>query len=360
LEWKVHYLFRIRLLEPSVDDLEVVAVFRNDQSSILRRQLFVFVVVASFGIPAANAQSEISDVHSESRVQPRLGQRDLANPYINTLRSSAELVLVPVTVTDSMNRVVVGLDRGNFQVYEGKESQEIKHFTREDAPVSLGVILDMSGSMATKIERAREAVLKLLEASNPQDEFFLITFSDTPQLVQDYTQTIGDVQQQLLFARPKGGTALLDAVYMGLNKLKDAKYSRKAILLISDGGDNHSRYTEGEVKSRIKESDALVYSVGVFDREFLTREERLGPELLSEISEVTGARCYTLDNPNDLPVIAQHIGVELRNQYVLAYRPNNAKTDGKWRKIKVKLALLPKGLPHLQVHAKTGYYGRAQ
>jgi Ca-activated chloride channel homolog len=310
-------------------------------------------------LPVARAQSEISDIHIEPRVQSRLTSA-LSNSGLNTIRTHTELVLVPVTVTDPMNRVVVGLEQGNFQLFEGKQSQEIKHFSREDAPVSLGVILDVSGSMASKIERAREAVLKLLEASNPQDEFFLIAFSDTPRMVQNFTNTIGEIQEQLLLVRPKGQTALLDALYMGLNKMQEAKYARKALLLISDGGDNHSRYTEKEVKSRIKESDVLVYSVGVFDREFATQEELLGPDLLTQISEVTGARCYTLDNPKDLPLITQHIGVELRNQYVLAYSPNSSKDDGKWRKIKVKLTQLPKRVPQLYVHARTGYYARSQ
>jgi len=269
-------------------------------------------------------------------------------------------VLVPVTITDGMDRVVVGLDQRNFQLYEGKQPQEIKHFFSEDAPVSIGVILDMRGSMGTKIERARDAVQEFLKASNPQDEFFLITFADTPHLAQDFTQNAGDMQESLLYSKPKGRTALLDAIYMGVAKMKEAKYQRKALLLISDGGDNHSRYTEGEVKSLTKEADVLIYSVGIFDREFATREELLGPELLTEISEVTGARCYTLDDSKYLPTIARHIGVALRNQYVLAYRPNNAKDDGKWRKIKVKLTLLPKSLPRLNVHAKTGYYARPQ
>jgi Ca-activated chloride channel family protein len=310
-------------------------------------------------LPVAYAQSEISDIHVEPRVQPRLigglGNRDL-----NTIRTRTELVLVPVSVTDTMNRAVMGLEQGNFQLYEGKQAQEIKHFSREDAPVSLGVILDVSRSMASKIDRAREAVLKLLEASNPQDEFFLITFADRPQVVQNFTQTIADMQERLLFARAKGETALLDAVYLGLDKMKEAKYSRKALLLISDGGDNHSLYSEKEVKSRIKESDVLVYSVGIFDREFASQEERLGPELLAEISEVTGAQCYTLENPNALPIITEHIGVQLRNQYVLAYSPNTSKDDGKWRKIKVKLTFLPKNLPQLRVHARTGYYAGSQ
>jgi Ca-activated chloride channel family protein len=334
-------------------------MFPTDQSSALIRRLSILAIVVSLGIPAVRAQSGISDVHVQPRVQPSV-RETFGNIYRDTIRTNVDLVLVPVTVTDPMNRIVVGLQPRNFQLYEGKQSQEIKHFSREDAPVSLGVILDISGSMATKMERAREAVLKLLEASNPQDEFFLVTFSDTPHLVQNFTQTIGDVQQQLLFARPKGSTALFDAIYVALDKMKEAKYSRKALLLISDGGDNHSRYTENEVKSQIKESDVLIYSVGVFDRHFASREELLGPQLLTEISAVTGAQCYTLDNPNDLPAITRHIGLELRNQYVLAYNPNASKNDGKWRQIKVKLTLLPKSLPKLHVYARTGYYGRSQ
>jgi Ca-activated chloride channel homolog len=336
-------------------------MFSGPNSLVLARRLLALAVFAyaCLELPVVHAQSEISDIHIEPRVQSRLSG-GLSNRGLNTIRTHAELVLVPVTVTDTKNRVVVGLEQGNFQLYEGKQSQEIKHFSREDAPVSLGVILDMSSSMTTKIERAREAVMKLLEASNPQDEFFLITFSDTPRVVQNFTETIGDMQQQLLFGRPNGRTALLDALYLGLNKMHEAKYPREALVIISDGGDNHSLYTEKEVKSRIKESDVLVYSVGVFDRVFATREELLGPELLTEISEVTGAQCYALDNPHDLPVITQHIGVELRNQYVLSYRSSSSKNDGKWRKIKVQLTLLPRNLPQLRVYARTGYYGRSQ
>jgi Ca-activated chloride channel family protein len=336
-------------------------MFPSPQLLVSIRRLVVLAAFAflCLDVPIAHAQSEISDIHIEPRAQSRL-TGELSNSGLNAIRTQTELVLVPVTVTDPMNRVVVGLEQGNFQLFEDKQSQEIKHFSREDAPVSLGVILDVSGSMATKIERAREAVVKLLEASNPEDEFFLITFSDTPHVVQNFTQTIGDMQQQLLFARSKGSTALLDALYLGLNKMQEAKYARKALLLISDGGDNHSRYTEKEVKSRIKESDVLVYSVGVFDREFATPEELRGPELLTKISEVTGGRCYTLDNPNYLPTITQHIGLELRNQYLLAYRPNKSNNDGKWRKINIKLTQLPRRVPQLYVHARTGYYKRSE
>jgi Ca-activated chloride channel family protein len=233
-----------------------------------------------------------------------------------------------------MDRVVVGLDQRNFELYEGKQPQKIKHFFSEDGPVSVGVILDMSGSMKTTIERARKAVEEFLKAANPQDEFFLITFADRPHVVQDFTQKAEDIQAGLLYTTPKGPTALLDAIYMGVDKMKEAKYQRRALLLIWDGGDNYSRYTDNEVKALTKEAAVLIYSVGIFDRDFASREELLGPALLTEISEVTGARCYTLDDSKYLPVVTRHIGVQLRNQYVLAYRPNNTKDDGKWREMK--------------------------
>jgi Ca-activated chloride channel homolog len=146
---------------------------------------------------------------------------------------------------------------------------------------------------------------------------------------------------------------------MAISHMRNARYQRKALVIISDGGDNRSRYTEKEVKSLIKEADVLVYSIGVFDTEFRTMEERLGPELLATISGLTGASAYALDNPKHLPAVAEHIANELRNQYILGYSPEEPRRDGKWRKIKVKLAL-PRGLQALRVQARSGYYGRSQ
>lgn len=309
-------------------------------------------------IHAAHAQSEVDDVHIQPRVQlhrpANLGESS-TNTQAALVHKNVDLVLVPVTVTDGSDRLITGLDRSNFQVYEGKQQQEIKHFSSEDAPVSIGIILDVSGSMDTKIERARQAVMEFLKISNPQDEFFLITFADAPILMQDFTQSADDVQNRLLLTNAKGRTSLLDAIYLGMGKMKEAKYPRKALLIISDGGDNRSRYSEKEVKSSVKEADVLVYSIGIFDRDFQTPEELLGPQLLTEISEVTGARCYTLDDPKYLPQITQHIGIELRNQYVLGYRPAASPHDGKWRKIKVKLRA-PRKLAVGHVGARTGYY----
>ena len=271
------------------------------------------------------------------------------------IRVAVDLVLVPVTITDPMNRLVTGLDRENFALSEGSDVQEIRNFSSEDAPVSLGVIFDVSGSMSSKIEKSREAVVEFFKTANPQDEFFMITFGDKPEEVADFTQSVEDIQGKLVYTVPKGRTALLDAIYLGINKMRQAKYPKKALLIISDGGDNHSRYTEGEIKSMVKEADVLIYAIGIYDHFFASDEERLGPALLGDVTELTGGRAFTIDNPNDLADVATKIGIELRNQYVLGYRPKNSVHDGKWRKIKVKL-IPPKGLPPLKVYAKTGYY----
>jgi Ca-activated chloride channel family protein len=209
--------------------------------------------------------------------------------------------------------------------------------------------------MANKIERARRAISEFFKTANPQDEFFMIAFADKPEQVIDFTQSVQDIDDGLLEVAPKGRTALLDAIYLGVNKMKHAKYGRKALLIISDGGDNHSRYTEGEIKSMVKEADILIYAIGIYDHYFPTDEERLGPALLADVTELTGGRAFTIDNPNDLADVSTKIGIELRNQYVIGYRPKNPMRDGKWRKIKVKLSP-PKGLPPLKVYAKTGYY----
>jgi Ca-activated chloride channel family protein len=307
------------------------------------------------------AQNTDDDVHIKPRIEPKpLATADLVkepglSSHLPAIKATTELVLVPVTITDPMNRLVTGLDKENFAVFEGKNQQEIKSFSSEDAPVSLGVIFDMSGSMSSKIERAREAVVEFFKTANPMDEFFMITFADKPEEVSDFTNSVEDIQGKLVYTVPKGRTALLDAIYLGVSKMRHAKYPKKALLIISDGGDNHSRYTESEIKSMVKEADVMIYAIGIYDHYFPTEEERLGPALLSEITELTGGRAFTIDNPNDLSDVATKIGIELRNQYVLGYRPTNLVRDGKWRKIKVKL-LPPKGLPPLRVYAKTGYY----
>ena len=188
------------------------------------------------------------------------------------------LVLVPVTITDPLNRLVTGLDRENFNLFEGKDQQEIRTFSSEDAPVSIGVIFDMSGSMSSKIERAREAVIEFFKTANPQDEFFMITFADKPEEIADFTSSVDDIQGKLVYTVPQGphGAARCDLP----RRQQDARrrsIRKKRLLIISDGGDNHSRYTEGEIRSMVKEADMLIYAIGIYDHYFPTEEERLGP-----------------------------------------------------------------------------------
>jgi Ca-activated chloride channel family protein len=330
------------------------------------RAFLCLLFFALCGLPIiAFAQTTVNDVHVPPREVAKdnnpneVSKEDVVSPSLKThvrpLKVAVDLVLVPVTITDPMNRLVTGLEKQNFQLFEGSAPQDIKSFSSEDAPVSLGVIFDSSGSMSSKMEQAKDAVSEFFKTANPQDEFFMITFSDEPEEVSDFTSSVDEIQGKLIYAVPRRRTALLDAIYMGVTKMRQAKYAKKALLIISDGGDNHSRYTESEIKALVKEADVMVYAIGIYDRYFPTEEERLGPELLGEIAELTGGRAFTVENPNDLADVATKIGVELRNQYVLGYRPSKVVRDGKWRKIKVKL-LPPKGLPPLRVYARTGYY----
>jgi Ca-activated chloride channel family protein len=319
---------------------------------------------------AAWAQTDVNDVHVQARELEKAKETPKSDlittttanglsAHVRPLKVDVNLVLVPVTITDPMNRLVTGLEKENFQLFEGNAAQEIQTFSSEDAPVSLGVIFDSSGSMSSKMDRAKDAVVEFFKTANPQDEFFMITFSDEPEEIADFTSSVDEIQNKLVFAVPRRRTALLDAIYMGVTKMRQAKYAKKALLIISDGGDNHSRYTENEIRSVVKEADVMIYAIGIYDRYASAQEERLGPQLLSDITELSGGRAFTIDNPNDLGDVATKIGVELRNQYVLGYRPAKVVRDGKWRKIKVKL-LPPKGLPPLRVYARTGYYAPAE
>ena len=360
-----------RAVTNSIFSSEFVGSGARRDASRAARFLFLLTLVllleaTPWGACLAWSQIDIDEVHVKPQREvagTSLAGGELIDPSLQTqtkpFKASADLVLVPVTIMDPMSRLVVGLAKGNFTVFEDKKRQEIKHFSTEDAPVSLGVILDLSGSMSGKLERAREAVLEFFKTANPQDEFFMITFASEPREAVDFTQSVEDIQAQLLFTFPKGRTALFDAIYMGIAKMRKAKYARKALLIISDGGDNHSRYTEAEITSVVKEADVLLYAIGIYDRYFQSQEESLGPNLLGKIAELTGGRAFAIDNPNDLPALTEHLGRELRNQYVLGYQSQNAVRNGKWRKIKVKL-MAPKEFPLLQIYAKRGYFAPSE
>ena len=331
---------------------------------LLRSACCLAAVLFLAALPTLWAQGGEQDVHIAPRPKPPAPPpRVVTHPELKThtkpIQVEVDVVLVNVTITDPMNRLVTGLEKENFSVLEGKVAQHIKYFSSEDAPISLGVIFDMSGSMMNKIEKSREAVVEFLKTANPQDELFMVTLADTPALLTYCTKSVEQVQGQMVYAVPKGRTALLDAIARGISKMRQAEHTKKALLIISDGGDNRSRYTDGEIKNLVREADVQLYAIGIYDFSPPTPEELYGPNLLREITETTGGRSFPIYDINELADVATKIGIELRNQYVIGYKPTNPARDGKWRKIKVKL-IPPKGLPPLHVYARTGYYAPSE
>jgi len=308
--------------------------------------LFALLLVAN-PLPA---QQEQPGPENPAVVNPQKIEKGKA------LTTQTEMTLVNVTVTDPYSRLVTGLEQENFRVFEDGVEQEIVRFSSEDVPVSIGVVFDMSGSMSDKIDKSRLAAVQFFRTANPQDEFFLINFNDRAQLVSPFTGSVEELQNRLMFTSAHGMTALLDGIYLGLSQMKGAHNTKKALLIISDGGDNHSRYTETDIRRFVQEADVQIYAIGLYEPDGgPTPEEREGPSLLGDLTQMTGGRTFAVHSLNDLPDIATKISMELRNQYVLGYRPANHNHNGKWRKIKVKLRP-PKGLPPLNVYARTGYF----
>jgi VWFA-related protein len=278
------------------------------------------------------------------------------------IRVDSTLVLIPVTVTDPLNRFVTGLDKDYFRLHEDNVEQTITQFSSEDAPLSVGLVFDASGSMSNKLSKSRQAAAQFFKIANPEDEFFLVQFNDRAELMVPFTHNTEEVQNRLTFTQAKGRTALLDAVYLAIHQMKKAKNPRKAILILSDGGDNSSRYTESEIRNLVREADVQIYAMGIFEpasSRGRTAEELSGPSLLNEIAEQTGGRHFPIENINELPDVAAKIGVELRNQYVLGYAPSNLTRDGKYRRVKVKVNQ-PKGYPQLRTFYRMGYYAPTQ
>jgi Ca-activated chloride channel family protein len=282
---------------------------------------------------------------------------------VAVFKAHTDLVLIPVTVTDTLNRFVLGLQRDDFQLSEDGVKQNVTLFSGEDAPLSLGVIFDESGSMSYKLRTSRDAATQLLTALDKEDQAFLVEFADSAKVSVPFTRPKEDMQTALKNAQAGGQTAMLDAIDTGLIEMKKAKNARKAIVIVSDGGDNSSHYAAAQIEGLVREADVQVYAMGVFDPVFSlgsTPEEISGPRLLSEIASQTGGRAFAAAVPGDLPSVANRIAVELRNQYVLGYYPKNKTRDGKYRTVKVNVSQ-PIGIASpLKVHWRLGYYAPAQ
>jgi VWFA-related protein len=301
-------------------------------------------------------------VSIQPRVRPPKNTEEQIERREPSIRVETQLVLINVTVTDPMNRFVTGLEKEHFELFENKVLQTVSQFSSEDAPLSVGLVFDASGSMGSKLAKSRQAASQFFKTANPEDEFFLIHFNDRPELVVPFTTNTEEIQNRLTFTQAKGRTALLDGVYLAMAQMKKARNPRKAIIILSDGGDNSSRYTESEIKNAVREADVQVYALGIFEPiagRGRTAEELAGPGLLTEIAEATGGRHFPVENLNELPDVAAKIGIELRNQYVLGYTPADQTRDGKYRKVQVKLKQ-PRGLPPLRAFFRLGYYAPNQ
>jgi Ca-activated chloride channel family protein len=273
-----------------------------------------------------------------------------------TLKIDVDLVQVYATVTDSLNRYVSGLEQEHFQIWEDRLEQKIAYFSSEDVPISVGVIFDVSGSMKDKINTAQNAASTFFKTGNPEDEYFLIEFANKPQVASDFTTDITRLQSKLIFTAAKGMTAMYDAVYLGLEKVNEGGNPKKALLLITDGEDNQSRYTFSQVRDFVKEQDVQIYAIGIVDDwSSQLSAGHTGRALIEELAEITGGRAFFPNSVYDLEDICTKIAVELKNQYVIGYHSTNKAEDGKWRKLRLKVNP-PKGIQNLNIRGKSGYY----
>lgn len=270
------------------------------------------------------------------------------------IRVDVNLALVPVTVLDPMGRNVLGLASGNFRVFDGTQERPIVAFSQEDAPITVGLIFDCSRSMTDKFRVSRAAPGELFAQLNPRDEAFLITVSDVPELKQDFTSDFSSIQNALIFTHPHGATSLVDGVYMGLQRIQRAHNPRKALIVVSDGGENNSRYSVKELQELALESDAQIYSICI-SYDPMTKEEAEGPDLLEKLGMITGGLRFMMPDTSGMKDAMARIGISMHNQYVLGIVPPPAAPRGKYRRITVQL-VTPKSMPKLAVYARSRYF----
>lgn len=273
-----------------------------------------------------------------------------------TISVQTDLVTLTLTVTDLYGRYVSGLTKDAFTVFDNNEQQEITFFSDADAPVSLGILFDTSDSMSgEKIRKAQKALERFINTSHPNDEYFLIAFNSRAQLLLDRTRDGESVLRKLTLIEPKNNTALYDACYLGVEKVTRGTHQKKAMLIISDGQDNASRYNFNEVRRLLKESDVIVYAVGILDgRDAGTQEGMIGQAYLDELASITGGKSFYPQTDVEMDEIFERIALELRHQYSIGYTPKDFKPDGKLHKVKVKVKP-PRGLPRLTVRARDSY-----
>ncbi len=280
-------------------------------------------------------------------ITPRVStQVDAKVSRASVIRADVNHVFIPATVTDSYGRPVQGLQKKDFRLLEDGKEQELAHFFTEDGPISIGIVLDLSGSVRNKLAQARLAIHQFLGLSARDDEFFLVTFRDEPELVRTFTTHAEDIESDLEVVQPQGWTALYDAVVLGMNHMKKARHNRRVLLVLSDGGDNNSRYTEGEVKRMVRESNVRIFSISI----------QSNTPALDKLAAESGGRAYRVHKIADLPEVAATASIEAHAEYVLGFIPQDRLRDGKYHAVKVEV-LQPAGEPRLHVSWRRGYFG---
>lgn len=305
---------------------------------------------------------EQQPTNSPSSVSPQNEKNNNPNPpqdptkdSMPVIKENTNIVTFNVTVTDPYGRYVTGLSKEHFEIYDDKVPQKIEYFNDDDAPISVGILFDVSGSMKGRLNRSFDALRKFCDTSHQLDEYFLVTFNNTAKLVQDFTSDSRNVFGTLSLVDPRGQTALYDAAYIGTEKVRTGKFSRKALLLISDGQDNNSRYSLKELRQLLKESDVQLYAIGITNV-FSGRELDIeGQVILEELTRLTGGRAFFPNNDAELTEVITRIGLELRHQYSIAYEPTASKNDKRWHKLQVKIKA-PKGMPSLSIRTREGYF----
>lgn len=335
------------------------AIFRHCGLKIIT--LVAVLLLSGFGSVPGFAQEPTSppttlpskDSSTPSKNPSQEPPKNADEPII---RAQTNLVTLTVTVTDPAGRFVTGLEQDHFEVFDNKVLQKIEFFSDEDAPVSVGIIFDLSGSMRGRIHRAQEALRKFLDACHEEDEFFLVGFNSVAKLLSDFTPDGEKLANMLTLSETKGQTALYDACYIGVEKVREGRHTRRALIIISDGQDNNSRYSYREVRQLVKETDVQVYAIGITNVFYGSTIDMQGQVILEELARLTGGRAFFPNNDLEMQEVIARIGVELRHQYSIGYTPTVTDAKDQWHKIKVKLDP-PKGLPSLNVRSKEGYFG---
>lgn len=330
---------------------------QGHRDNVAKTPAFACLFLAGLVVCAAGfalAQSEKRTTHTFP--PPRL-----TTPQENPILTNTDLISVTVTVTDREGRHISGLDRRSFTVLDEGVPQEISFFGDEDLPASVGIVFDTSASMkGNKIAQAREALSRFIQTSHERDEFFLIGFNSSAKLLLEKTRDADAVAKKLTYVEPHGETALYDAVYLGVEKVGRGIHPKRVLLLISDGEDNDSRYSFGQLRRSLQECDVIIYAIGTLGRYPIKAPGNLGRDTLNKLARVTGGKAYFPESKEEMSEAFERIALELRHQYAIGYRPSNFVSDGRWHRLKVSLRQPRARQPRLLVRSREGYFAVAE